>query len=133
VIRIENDQHLASCDALRDPVDDRGIGGAADQELHLSLYDREVLGRRLEFHDVDGDDARLGIDLLEQRSPESRAASAVGSRFDDEVGLDFVQDLLGDPDVERVLDRLDPQPLVREQAAAVRPPEAEKARERRLA
>lgn len=82
------------------------VGRTAEQEVHAPLHDRQFLGlRRALVLDVDGDDASVGIDVLEEHRPEGGAAALVGAGLDEQVRLHLEEDLLHNPGVEGVLHR----------------------------
>jgi hypothetical protein len=122
VKRIEDHQGPSSRDALLHLRHCRGIYGAAHKKVHLALDDRELSGIPCIVCDVDGDHAPCRVDLLEDHGPQRGAAALEGPRFDYEVRANLVEELLGDPSVQRVLDGLNPEPTIPVEMALLLPP-----------
>ena len=86
--------------------DDVGIGRGAAAEVRDARMLRVVLAQRL---DVDRDDL-APIEQVAHRREEERAPPAVRPGLDDQLGSRLDHDLLVDPEIERVLERLRAEP-----------------------
>ena len=87
-------------------VDDAGIGRGSAAEIRDARMLRVVVAQRL---DVDRDDL-AAAEQVAQRRKEERTAPAIRPGLDDQLGSRLGDDLLVDPEIERVLERLRSEP-----------------------
>ncbi len=106
VIGVEDDEDRPIPCASTHLVDDVRIGGRAPAEVGDPRMRRIVLALGL---DVDRHDLASPDEVAERRE-EERAAAAIRPGLDDELRPRLDHDLLVDPEVERVLQRLRAEP-----------------------
>ena len=107
MIRVEHDERPLSFRATADLGDELGIGRRPAAKVGDPRVRRVVVPRRL---DVDGDDL-TDTEQVADRSEVERAPTAIRSGLDDQLGSRLDHDLLVDPEVERVLERLGAEPF----------------------
>ena len=96
----------ATCCPLANLCNDVGIGRGAAAEVRDARMLRVVVSQRL---DVDRDDLTRAEQVAHRRE-EERASAAVRPGLDDQLGSRLDHDLLVDPEIERILERLSAEP-----------------------
>ena len=107
VVGVEDDERLASAGTTAHLVEDVRVGRRASSEIRDPRVPGVVVPQRL---DVDRDHLAAPDEVADRRQVE-RASPAVRARLDDDVGPRLEDDLLVDPEVERVLQRLRAEPV----------------------